>query len=542
MNKAVIAIVIIAIIAAIGAYITANMLLPLSSAYAVNLRLAASANSTWPFSTAYFNLSIRNTGGASIKGMIVGVYVNGNAYRMYNVSLPEGKNASIPFNYTFLSSGTYKFSAVADPSYAFDIKNRGNAAASFYVNVGNAIVLYALNSTNATAMYNFTLQKDTLQILLENRNITNFTAGADMPQVSRIGIMEAVSGNIINAVIAALYGTVNASKGMYAEYKNGAIASEFALQGTAGIDYINGIISSFGLASKKIGNTTVFYNGNSTICTFFDSGYAYIFALKRGMANATCINAISRSGLAIGAFESSGNYLPANAISIGSSYYRAGNYSEQSSLLIAYNGLIAEHIVKTKVSSTGKHICTGYISNSICTSAYEAPYSYLFGGASYAVAQQKGNSTYSLVLYGFTGNMTNAYNMSLYLQNISNGIKLYNPYNWSYLQFNATCSINEIACRNATFNGQYNTATLALYNPMNSSIRITNASCYMPGLMQYESENLTINAHESANITALCHSIPADLQISAYIYNTSIQYVMDNKTYNATGILTVERG
>ncbi len=540
MDKTAIAIVIIAIIAAVSAYLIASMLLPMQGAYKVSIKLAASTNSTWPFATTYFNLSIRNTGDASIKGMIVGVYVNGNAYRMYNVSLPSGRNASIPFNYTFLSSGNYRFSAIADPSYAFNIKNRENASSSLYVKIGNAIAAYGLDSANATAMYNFTLQKDALQILLENRNITNFTVEAGMPMVSNIGIMTAVSGNIINAVMKSLYGTLNASKEMYAKYKNGAIATEFALQGTAGVGYIDSIIRSFGLASKEIGNTTVFYNGNSTICTFFDSGYSYIFALK-GKSNATCINAISKSGTAIGILKQIAQYaLPQNAISIGSSWYKEANYSGQSSLLIAYNGLIAEHIIKANSSSTTKHICNGYIANSICTTTYKAPFSYMFGNGAYTIAQQKGNSTYNIVLYGFA-NSTYLYNMSLYMENISNGIRLYNPYNWSYQEFNATCSINKIDCINATFNGRYNTATLVLHNPMNSSIRITNASCYMPGLMQYEPENITIKANGYANLTVLCHNIPAELQISTYVYNASIQYIKGNKTYNATGIVTVEK-
>ena len=75
----------------------------LSSAKAsINVSLSA-PNSTnlYPLNTTRFILQVNNTGSSYIKNLDVGFYLGNGTLSVYNVSLPPGKGARIPINYTY---------------------------------------------------------------------------------------------------------------------------------------------------------------------------------------------------------------------------------------------------------------------------------------------------------------------------------------------------------------------------------------------------------------------------------------------------------
>ena len=112
----------IVVVVALVVYIALSNLS--SGKASINVLLSA-PNSTnlYPLNTTRFILQVNNTGSSYIKNLDVGFYLGNGTLSVYNVSLPPGKGARIPINYTYAIAGTYNFKAIVDPGSIFNFTN-----------------------------------------------------------------------------------------------------------------------------------------------------------------------------------------------------------------------------------------------------------------------------------------------------------------------------------------------------------------------------------------------------------------------------------
>ena len=124
---AIIAIIVIAVVA----YFASTLL---SHTVSVSVRMAqvgTSPSSLYPYNVANLKATINNTGSASISGLVLVTYVNGQKLNSYTVALPPKTSESVNITYVYPFNGTYQFEAVADPGHLVNIANRSAASASF---------------------------------------------------------------------------------------------------------------------------------------------------------------------------------------------------------------------------------------------------------------------------------------------------------------------------------------------------------------------------------------------------------------------------
>lgn len=101
----------------------------------ITVSMSTAPGQLYPFQMARIPISISNTGGSTINNISFGVYNNGNITTTYKAYIPAGKQATVYYNFTPKTSGTYEISVVADPSRLYDISNRQSAQASIPVTV-----------------------------------------------------------------------------------------------------------------------------------------------------------------------------------------------------------------------------------------------------------------------------------------------------------------------------------------------------------------------------------------------------------------------
>ena len=196
-------------------------------------------NATYLFNTTYFNITISNTGSVPVHGMQVGFYLNDQAIKYYNVSIPAHESASIKENYTYSHNGTYNFSAVADPSHILDIANSSITSAQISINASNPQQpnLYQyIPSQNTNETYTFTLFPKGMELssLMDiEYNVSQFKPllGPD------IGISFSIMHN--------LSPLLNLGNGVYSRYANGTEVYGLWLEGAMGNADIKSLLSTY---------------------------------------------------------------------------------------------------------------------------------------------------------------------------------------------------------------------------------------------------------------------------------------------------------
>ena len=72
--------------------------------------------SLYPYQRFSLPIVVSNTGGGAIENLSLGVFINGNLTVPYKVTLPQGKQAIIRYNYTPSTPGAYNIMVSADPA------------------------------------------------------------------------------------------------------------------------------------------------------------------------------------------------------------------------------------------------------------------------------------------------------------------------------------------------------------------------------------------------------------------------------------------
>src|SRR5208283_3297763 len=158
-----------AIAVVIAAVVAVVLLSSFNHSYSIDVKMQTNSSATlYPYQTSRFVVYVNNTGPGEISGMPFIVYLNGNLFKSYTVTLPAGRGGEIPFNYTYPYNGTYQFSAVADPAHVFQISDRVNAQSTLTMNVLPAQkvqVLSSIPNSNASRLEGFAITQSGISVV-----------------------------------------------------------------------------------------------------------------------------------------------------------------------------------------------------------------------------------------------------------------------------------------------------------------------------------------------------------------------------------------
>jgi hypothetical protein len=259
----------------------------------VSMNSSGAGSVSYPYQNARLPISVYNNGGSPIRNMSVGLFVNGNLTTLYKITLPAGKQTTIPFNYTPSKPGTYNITAVADPDNLYAISDRAatKSGAVLRVKIPENATPYALLPSNGLlsrkdiALSNLGYAES--MSLYDRYNASEF-AVIDDPQVN--GYIEPVLN------LTAYY--INRIYASDAVYENGDRAYSLWISGYLGPSIFGVAATGRGLVPRNIttsfGNMTfVKISNDTTACGWYSGGWLKMLAYS---GNATCYQALNESG------------------------------------------------------------------------------------------------------------------------------------------------------------------------------------------------------------------------------------------------------
>lgn len=550
----------IAIIAAVAVFSAIVITFQPSGPYNVKVSITPmnyAPNATYIFNNTKFNITIKNTGSSYIKGMQVGFYLNNQALKYYNVSIPAHSNASISENYTYTANGTYDFSAVANPSSLLPVSNSSVTSASADINVSNPEQpnIYAYipsNGTNST--YTFTLFPRGMEfssLMAVSYNVSDFKPfmGPDP------GLMLTIMHDLSPAL--------NVGNGAYSKYKNGTLAYGMWLEGTAGNSYIRSILSTYSLPEHnflKGSSTATFAKVNDTVsfCSYSSKGWTKLFFYYNSTSNATCQTMLAST------YNDTEYPLVSNITSSHSEYFSkvdnftysnstengfavgltGGNYSvyllSENNATGSFGSIMGFHS-PLNISSIGK-VCPGFIytNNStglnMCIEYYRSPVTEL---QNFSLSNSMAISrNYSLNLFSFVS--ANDSNLALYnAANLMEKLNLTNEYlKWEPLS-NSTCNFSNasLGCSYKSFDPSTGNFTIGIRNNYNKTIALKEIGCsaYEP-FNDTKTLNVSLSPGSSINESLTCKqpTIPISSTISEFFANVKYLESGVNMSMNGT--------
>lgn len=514
---------------------------------------------TYLFNNTRFNITIKNTGSSYVKGMEVGFYLNSQALKYYNVSIPAHDSVHINENYTFTQNGTFNFSAVANPSGILDIANSSVSYANIAINVSNPqqpnLYLY-IPSNNTNSTYLFTLFPKGMEfssLLSVSYGINSFKPflGPD--------------GGLTTSIMRDLSPYLNVGNGVYSSYLNGSEVYGLWLEGTIGNSDIRSILSTYSYPQHSFivrNDTVTFAKINDTIsfCSYSADGWTKLYYYYNATNSGTCQSMLSKeynsSEYALlsnstashkAEYAKAQNFRYSNTTSDGYALSLSGkNYSiyqifGQSST--GNFGSILTFHPKINISSFNR-TCSGYIyennstSMDLCTVYYRPPVSEL---DNYSFSTSTAVSTnVTLQLYSFvpknysSAAMLNAAALFSKL-NITNVYGKWTPFLTSSCSFSNPSLQCQFIRRNST-TGNY---TVRIKNLYNKTISLSAIGC-----SEYSSVNATTVLNQSvapgktADATFSCIVPPVPIGASIPSYNLNMSYSVDGHHLFANGTLT----
>ena len=505
-------IILIAFIA-VAAYAAYSLLGPyfIQTPVSIGLSFASqSPSQIYPFEKVNLPLQISNLGSNPIENMNIQVYMNGNAFEYYTVTLPQGKSATISFNFTPDSAGSYAISAAADPGKLYDVADRNAAQSAVYVNVSayekaDPWSLLPSGNVTSTSYFNGTpLALVTLDLLKSEYGISllhnSQTTGFD----NVFWPMFNVTNQYIRNVSIA-----------YANYSGGSSAYSVWLRAYLVPSVVKDAESGAGLytLTTQMDGINVTYSryGKTSVCSWYSEGWIKIVEYSDSNCTSAASGSIAGNYLHGYAYQQPVNItLPGNYSSggINASYaYALGN----SRFGIGRMGVLGDGIAVPMVagnSDTSKRTCYGTISTygnvSVCST-------YLFASG------QRGIGPTSVVM---STRLTSRYNASMILfvntSALSSNLQLATNYLDS-LKLNGTgvgftsalqssCSFeSRFSC--TYYNFTNSTLDIGL-DSINGTSKVVNAQCFYGKAGKSENESvyvgnsvkeISINCYDGAN-------------------------------------------
>ncbi len=451
------------------------------------------------YQKANVSLYVTNNG-SDVKGFDLGIMVNGNLSKIYNVTLASGKETEIQFSYTFDSPGEYNFTAIGDPARLYSLVDRSGARSSVQINVsgpekpdpslllpGGGIETYSSNMSSlgyAVASYlhsNYSLG----QVGLSDIGPVNNFLG---------GILNITGGYIANISYAgADYSRAKAYSLWFSGYVSPSVVDAAAK--ALNLTFEN---KTVGLNSVSM----VSLDNNSTLCAWYNAGWIKTLSYE---GNLTCLAVLQ--GGPVGAFLNNTveAMVPAvnGSVGIANFSYTTGLTQRFGRLSFVTGALFYSVIWK---NITQNQICYGIVNN--------------VNGTSYcSVYMLQNNGVPSNTALIRTTEYVGEYNatvFSLVNETAAAGqagvnIGLLRDFNLSGRALNFSSGITNscdfskgFSCSNATYgNG---VISLDLRNQMNSSATVNAFGCYSGIEGPLSTLNSTVGPGGILALNASCYS------------------------------------
>jgi hypothetical protein len=514
---------------------------------------------SYPLDTAMVVVNIRNIGSRTVSGLPVDLYQNSKLLNPYTVSIPAKKNATIVYNISYSTSGSYVFQVQADPSKTMGLENYSTAMADVIVNVTPAQspnVYSSIPNNGTETTYAFTLASAGSYLAYFTGIKYNLSIGREMlgPAYNQVG-----------SVFANLWSAINTVNGAYSTYKNGTVAHVLWIEGGFGPSAVDYIVSTFGSEGKAeqlrgLNVTEFTFGKNTSMCVFYENGWTKVETYQNNSLGGSCLSfvvanytptvsntfvALLKGNATLADFKS--KFFYTNSTAIGYSLWRGnGTFGFANIAQDTYGSFISsvEQFSKnlTGVGGTGK--CMGllysYNGVSIC-SVYVLPALGNNLTANFSVVNTtEVTPTYRIGLYSIvnTSSVVAAHYNALHLLE-SLGINQ-TSFGWQNA-FQNSCSLNNdsLPCSVQNFNYSTNAALVNITNGLGQPIKVNSAECYMPGERLNTTYNGTIAAHSSNTIQVPCYNVPVPLASSVYSYIFVMNYTTNNAHKLAVGYLNI---
>ncbi len=549
----------IAIIVVVAVFIAIVVTFQPSGPLHINVSIRAlnyNPKATYLFNTTKFNITIKNTGSSSIKDMPVSFYLNDQALKDYNVSIPAHSSVNINENYTYSQNGTYNFSVAANPSGILNVANNSISYASISVNVSNpqSPNLYPyIPSNGTTSTYTFTLFPRGMEfssLLSISYNVSSFKPfmGPDK--------------GLVFTIMHDLSQSLNVGNGVFSQYSNGSSAYGIWLEGVIGNSYIKSILStySFKQSSFTIRNSTALFakvNDTTSMCSYSSQGWTKIYFYYNATHAGNCQSVLGKT------YNSTEYKLIENATSLhASEYAKIENFSYSNSTDEGFavglsNGNYSAYQISENPSSgnfgsiftfhapinvsSANYTCPAYIyvNNStgmnMCTTYYKSPASEFDNySLSRSIAISK---NYTMKLYSFVD--ANYSNLALFNAaslftklNVSDSYVSWKPIITSSCTFDNT----SFGCSYDSFNSTSKMYTISIKNKLNTAVKVSDIGCslYLP-VNATVPINMSIAPNSSINASFTCKLPPVAIGATIPTYYTTMNYSINGKPAYVNG-------
>ena len=518
-----------------------------AQSYRVSVTLSTNTTASYPYQTTHFIIKVTNSGNSSIKGLNLGFYLNGSAVQYNTVDLPAGTSAYVHENYTYMDSGDYIFSAVADPAHVLNLKDRTGTQSSLYVSIvqpSSPDVFTSLPNSDMVYTQSFTLNTE---------GILAAAATAGKYNVSVFTGMFSPSQNILVNLFENLYGFIKYANGAYVRYANGTAAYSVWMQGKVQPSLIDYVLSTFYLnrINTSINGTEVGYavvNNQTSICYLYADGWTKLVAYFNNSKAGSCLGiagnsyAPEESNVIVAQLKANQNmtgyqqrFVYINSTPIGSAIIYSNSLSVVTFFENSY-GFFTSFIQNTTSFEGPALMCRGlvYTSN---TSSVCSVYIATTGNAPNVglVNTTELTPSYRFSLYS----LVNRSNLIAAHENgaaLLNALKVSNVIAWKS-SFSSTCGFSNasIGCNVTSFDYTNNIAHLSIINKLAHPLRINTMACFAPGRRLNETINTTASGAGTANVSVMCLSFPVPIASAYTNYALAMNYTYMNATMTIAG-------
>ncbi len=546
------AVVVIVLVAAIAIEFSTN-------SYSLNVIMSNNRTGViFPYQTSIFTIKVINEGGATVKGLTVGLYQNGTELRHYTVTIPGHSNVTLKGNYTYRLIGNTSFQAVADPGRLLNVVNRNSTVSSVPVDISVPElpnVYKSIPNENVTSTQSF---------VLSGTGMYSASAVAQAYNLDMIDALFGTSKGMTVKIFDNLYGYIADVFGAYTSYANGTSSYIVWLQGTVTPGLVDYVTSTFRvpMSNMTINGTGVSFarvDNRTSMCTDYSNGWTKMLVYYNNSKNTTCLSFMGReytpteSNSLVDALNTN------NALSHYQSVFAYINSSKLGSSL-PYSG---SGVGVVNFFQNGYGVFAGYVQKSnsaINISSNRTCYGITYDNGrmhacSYIVVPINRSQTAGYGLVNTT-EITPNYTVTLYsLVNASNLLPAHSngaaliaalmingsTERWveSPANFCLFNSSNSLGCSYDSFDYYDSIANLTITNRLGSSINITGVGCHLPGVKYTALLNATtVKGNSAISLPFPCYNM-VNLPINVQNYQITVNYTRNNVNSVAVGILNV---
>ncbi|MEM3781614.1 MAG: CARDB domain-containing protein [Candidatus Micrarchaeaceae archaeon] len=495
---------------------------------------ASVQNNIYQYQTINIPIKVLNNGHAPIRNMTVGVYVNNNITTYYHVTIPQGKEAILDFQYMPDVPGNYTVEAIADPGRFYDIADRQAAQTS--------ISFKALSPENATPY--FALPKGNItEEAFAKTNSAGYAFASDINATYGITGLKPANNAVnrfLDSVLEYVLNYVSSVSFASAQYANGSSAYAIWLQGSISPNITNtaSLINGIKSVNESIDGKTVTFvklTNSTSICSYYSQGWIKILAFN---GTGTCVGALQTGKLSNFSKSTFFERMPiANSISLGNYSLVGKNASISGTLAYLKNTSFIYASISSANSSNENNTCYGLIT----TNANESFCSeYIFAESK---AMQTGTSLIDTRAYigNYNVSVYSLVNTSLLLDQVPINIGVIKGFNLtgpsvSFVSgISSTCSFNTtFACYNASF---YNSTISFHIKNLNKTVRLNSIACYASPSFKPVPINETLLSNETKNISVACYengALLSGIALNLHL-NLVANYTINGKNETALG-------